>query len=144
MLVNYVDATATAGATFANWIGSGTGSYSGTTNPIPTLTMNNAITEQANFTGGNVICTNTHNIHNATNNAYLLLVVTAIIFASSVIVGAVLYMRNIGGDDSGEDREKFYNNIIIVIAVGVFLLIGAVLLFDANNLLTVAQGCPLS
>jgi hypothetical protein len=42
-------ATPNTGYTFKSWKGTGSGSYTGT-NPSPTITMNSAITETANFT----------------------------------------------------------------------------------------------
>ena len=45
-----ITATPASGATFAGWAGSGTGSLSGTANPI-SLTMGGPITETASFTG---------------------------------------------------------------------------------------------
>jgi len=42
-------ATASTGYTFKSWAGTGSGSYTGT-NASPTITMNSAITETANFT----------------------------------------------------------------------------------------------
>jgi hypothetical protein len=44
-----IKATENSGHTFKSWTGSGTGSYTGTTNPA-TITMNSAITETATFT----------------------------------------------------------------------------------------------
>ena len=44
-----ITATANSGHKFKSWTGSGTGSYTGTTNP-ESITMNSAITETANFT----------------------------------------------------------------------------------------------
>jgi hypothetical protein len=43
-----ISATATGSAPFSSWTGSGSGSYSGTSNPA-TVTMNGPITETANF-----------------------------------------------------------------------------------------------
>ncbi len=44
-----IKATANSGFTFSNWTGSGSGSFSGTTNPA-TITINGPITETAAFT----------------------------------------------------------------------------------------------
>src|SRR4029077_4272843 len=44
-----LSATPSAGYTFSGWTGSGTGSYSGTTNPA-SITMSGPITETAAFT----------------------------------------------------------------------------------------------
>ena len=44
-----IKAKAAGGYSFTNWTGSGTGSYSGTTNPAP-ITMGGPITETATFT----------------------------------------------------------------------------------------------
>src|SRR5205807_4913415 len=44
-----ISATPNSGLTFTNWTGTGTGSFSGTTNPAA-VTMNAPITETANFT----------------------------------------------------------------------------------------------
>jgi len=44
-----IQATPNSGYTFASWTGSGTGSYTGTSNPR-SITINNPITETANFT----------------------------------------------------------------------------------------------
>ena len=44
-----IKATAKTGHTFKSWKGTGTGSYTGTSNPA-TVTMNSAVTETANFT----------------------------------------------------------------------------------------------
>ncbi|MGC9146181.1 MAG: InlB B-repeat-containing protein, partial [Nitrososphaeria archaeon] len=43
-----ISATANTGYAFSSWTGSGSGSYSGTSNPA-TVTMDSAITETANF-----------------------------------------------------------------------------------------------
>jgi hypothetical protein len=43
-----IKATANAGFTFAGWVGSGTGSYTGTNNP-GSITMGGPITETGNF-----------------------------------------------------------------------------------------------
>jgi hypothetical protein len=44
-----ISATPSTGYSFSNWTGSGTGSFSGTTNPV-NITMNGPITEAATFT----------------------------------------------------------------------------------------------
>jgi hypothetical protein len=44
-----IAATASTSYTFSNWTSSGTGSFSGTTNPV-NITMNGPITEAATFT----------------------------------------------------------------------------------------------
>ena len=46
-----INASPSSGYVFINWIGSGTGSYSGVSNPA-NVTMNGAITETARFDGG--------------------------------------------------------------------------------------------
>jgi Divergent InlB B-repeat domain/Calx-beta domain/Viral BACON domain/Bacterial pre-peptidase C-terminal domain len=48
-----ISATANSGFTFSSWTGSGTGSFSGTTN-LASVTMNGPITETASFTQANV------------------------------------------------------------------------------------------
>ncbi len=55
-----ISATASTGYTFANWTGSGTGSFSGTTNPV-NVTMNGPITETASFTPNPISVTITTN-----------------------------------------------------------------------------------
>jgi len=44
-----ITATPASGYSFSNWTGSGTGSFSGTTNPA-SITMKGPITEAATFT----------------------------------------------------------------------------------------------
>jgi len=44
-----IRATASSGYHFSNWIGTGTGSYSGTNNPA-SITMNEPISETGTFT----------------------------------------------------------------------------------------------
>jgi uncharacterized repeat protein (TIGR02543 family) len=44
-----ISATPTSGYSFTNWTGSGTGSFSGTSNPA-SITMGGPITETASFT----------------------------------------------------------------------------------------------
>lgn len=138
--VGGISATPVAGCTFSSWTGTGSGSFTGSSNPT-TITMNGAITEEAGFTGAPTTpssCTLAQSIVSTGSNSFGLLASLFFVMAGgTVVVGIMMF----GSRDASNVMPLVFMVFLLgTVVIAVSLIFGAASV--ANNSTLNSFGCP--